>query len=243
MIRKWTVAILGIGFVAVVIVGYVFVRRGGLGRMAMSMMAKQPFPPVHWKEDEPVETIPAADPAALDECWRTLQRGLAEPAAVEGFTEVGELVMPTGQLFATDMNFVADNCPLRRPAPTGRHKVYEFGAPVRPVAAVVFDPDKTPAAWVVADAYGTDHAELQKPDGLWGISLDSGAIFVDGVVCQKQLTWNPWPMIEGTTRSIIVDEATGANAVMVDLGGVGVVKAYWALDESSHPVALLAVAE
>ena len=149
-------------------------------------------------------------------------------------------MLPTGYLLATDLNFVEDNLPFRRPVPAGRYPVYELRTATGLVAAVVIDPNKTPTAWVIADSYGDTRAQLQQPNGLWGISLDSSAIFVDAVVCQKQSTFDPSPILAQKTNSVVVDQATNANAVCVNLGGAGMCKAHWGIDEESHPIVLIA---
>jgi hypothetical protein len=240
--KKTTVLVVVVAVVVLGVLGYVLSR---LGRVAVAGLAGAVitrFPPVDWS-DEPFETIAAADPDALDAHWQTLQCGLADPGSVDGFVRVATLTLPTGCLLATDVNFVEDNRPFRRPVPPGRYPVYGFRSSTSIVAAVLIAPDQSPTAWVVADMYGDTRAQLQQPNGLWGISLDSSAIFVDAIVCRKQSTFNPWPIFKQTTNSVVVDQATGANAVCVDLGGVGVHKVYWGLDGASQPIVLLAVVD
>lgn len=208
----------------------------------LSGAATTRFPPVDWS-DETVETVPAADPVALNAHWKTFQRGMSEAGSVEGFVEIGTLALPTGCLLATDVNFVEDNRPFRRLVPPGRYPAYEFRSSGSIVAAVLIDSEKSPTAWVVADAYGDARTELQKPAGLWGISLDSSAIFVDAVVCEKQSVVNRMPVIQQGAKSLILDKETGANVVCVNLGGVGLHKAYWGLDGESQPVVFMAVVD
>ena len=203
-------------------------------------MTSMRFAPASWA-NESVENIPAAVPAALDACWQDLQAALAPPAPGQPLAPTATLVLPTGRILATDLNFVDENLPLRRPVKPGRYPVYGFTSARHIVAAVVLQTGKPPVSWVVADAYGDAPAQLRNPNGVWGVSLDSSAIVVDAMVCTRQMTFNPWPIINGTAASVTVDRASGANAVLAELGGVGVHHPYWGLDDAGEPVVLFII--
>ncbi len=232
-----TTTIIGL-VILIVIVGFALLRRG-IQAIPAALIGTQ-FPGVDWG-DESVADILSANPEVLSKAWISFNDQVPDIEASNSLVEVGMLTVPTGTILATDLNFVEDNRPFRRPIPVGEYSVYEFRSAFGVMAIVLIAPDKSPASWVIADAFGDDNDDLQDPEGLTGVSIDSSAILVDAVVCTKQSKFNPLPMINQETLSIVVDPASGANAVCVELGGVGVHKAYWALDDSGQPMALVVI--
>ena len=192
--------------------------------------SSSPFSFITWS-DEAIESIVVENSDNLNTHWKFLQNGLDDPQSTAGITTAGNLNLPTGRVFATDLNFVADNLPFRRAVLPGTYPVYRYvitaGAPN---AAVVINAAVTPKSWVVADAYGDLPADLKNPNGLWGVSLDSSMILVDAAICKTSGTV---PAAKGSPMQ--------PNIVTVDLGGVGVAKPYWGLDKDSKPVVLLIV--
>ncbi len=227
-----------VGVVALLAVAGIALLRYGISRLPGALLSTR-FPPVTWSS-EPVQGIPAENQETLNGMWNSFLDLIEDPKISESLIEVGTLVLPTGSILATDLNFVEDNLPFRRQVVPGNYPVFVARTAKGNVAVVLFMPRQTPTVWVVADAFGDDPADSKNPNGLWGISVDSSAILVDAMVCTKQSSFDPWPIISQETSSVVVDPKTGVNVVCVNLGGVGVYKAYWALDESGQAIALVA---
>lgn len=233
-----------IGVVVLVAVVCIAFLRYGVSKLTSALFSSK-FPPVTWGY-EPVQEIASRNQETLNGMWNSFREFMEaskvseNPEDSESLVKVGTLVLPTGAILATDLNFVDDNFPFRRQVMPGKYSVYEARTAQGKVAVVLFMPGQKPNVWVIADAFGDDPADLKKTNGLWGISVDSSVIFVDAMVCTRQSSFDPRPIINQKTSSVVVDPRTGANVVCVNLGGVGVCKAYWALDEAGQAIALVA---
>lgn len=203
---------------------------------ALSTLELQ-FPDATWRTESSL-MIAANNSETLNNAWGTLESGRTGASSEGRFAEVGRLTLPSGELFATDLNFPEDNFPFRLHVPPGQYPVYESHQSKGSFVAVVISDDQ-PVEWVIADNVQDTASELESSEGVWGVSLDSSAILVDGLACQKQLTYNPSTFFDGLTRTVIIEPGSGMNVLRVELGGVGVHPAYWGLNANSEPAVLV----
>lgn len=195
------------------------------------------FPAATWDNQSSL-MIAANNGEQLNAAWERLQ-SLRNGSPIEDhFVEVGKLNLPSAELFATDINFPADNVPFRLKVTPGQYPVFESHQTSGSFVAVQVS-DEQPVTWVVADSFNDAASVFESSDGVWGISLDSSAILVDGLACKKQLTYNPTDFFDVTTRSATLEASSGLNILCVELGGVGVHPAFWGINADSEPVVLL----
>ncbi|HPF39414.1 MAG TPA: hypothetical protein PK093_12280 [Phycisphaerae bacterium] len=189
--------------------------------------------------NEPVVTIPAPKASIASALWRRWIAWKRAPAAGPEIVKTGELVLPTGRVLVTDINFVDENAPLRRTVDPGTYPVYEFSDRMSSAAMIVFRSDGAPSQWVIADSFGDGGSPISglAPRGSFGI--DSGVIVVDAGAFSAQSNYDAWPMIREETKSVVQDPKTGANVILLTALSNVEVDAQWGLDAEGRPVALV----
>ncbi|HEX9937912.1 MAG TPA: DUF4241 domain-containing protein [Longimicrobium sp.] len=193
--------------------------------------------------------------AALTEGTRVLPDGTRVTLSLH---PLGDLVLPTGQIVASDP-FIADDLPYTRGVAPGRYPVLVNVARIntdsRVAYAIVRFSGQRPVRWEMALYPERDPATLRE-DEIVGYGVDSGAgCFIDAGTVRI--------LVERTTAdygenqdlgermaktyvdtwswvNYVLDPDTGANVIAFSSGwGDGVYPSYWGLDETGAPVYLV----
>ena len=195
--------------------------------------------------------------AALAEGTRAAEDGESVSLSLHA---LGDLVMPTGQIFACDPFLVSpDEGPFTRTVPPGRYPVLVNVARMqsydeRVAYAIVRVADTPPVRWELALLPGHDASELGD-DEFFGYGVDSGTgCFMDAFAAERlearaaeigdnqdledemvKTYVHTWAWVD-----FVLDPDTGANVIAFSSGwGDGMYPSYWGLDETGAVVCLV----
>lgn len=173
---------------------------------------------------------------------------------------LGQLVMPTGQLFACDPFLVSsEEGPFTRTVPPGRYPVLVNVARMqsgdeRVAYAIVRVADPPPVRWELALLPAHDPSELGD-DEFFGYGVDSGTgCFMDASAAERlaeraaeigdnqdledqmvKTYVHTWAWVD-----YVLDADTGVNVIAFSSGwGDGMYPSYWGLDEAGAIVCLV----